>query len=150
MLRRHAALPGWIGAMLAVMLVLAGCSRSSPEQQLRDQFAALQQAVEERQPAEAMDGVAEDFSGPAGMDRAALHNLLRAQLLARDSIGVTTGPLEVSLQGDTATIRFDALLTGSGRGRWLPDSAQSYRVTTGWRRDGDDWRLYYAEWQAGP
>ncbi len=148
--RWHAALPGWAGALLAVMLALAGCGRSSPEQQLRDQFAALQQAVEQRRPADAMDGVADDFSGPGGMDRAALHNLLRAQLLARDSVGVTTGPLEVSLQGETATIRFDALLTGSGRGRWLPDSAQSYHVTTGWRREGGDWRIHYAEWRAGP
>ncbi len=136
--------------LLALLLQLVACARPAPEQQLRDQFAALQQAVEQRRPADAMDGVAEDFSGPGSMDRAALHNLLRAQLLARDSIGVTTGPLEIELQDDTATVRFDALLTGAGRGRWLPDSAQSYRVTTGWRRDGDDWRLYYAQWQAGP
>lgn len=135
--------------LLALLLQLAACDRSTPEQQLRDQFAALQQAVEQRRPGEAMDGIAEDFSGPGGMDRAALHNLLRAQLLARDSVGVTTGPLEIDLQADTATVRFDALLTGAGRGRWLPDSAQSYRVTTGWRRDGGEWRLYHAQWQAG-
>jgi len=136
--------------LLVLSLHLAGCARPTPEQQLRDQFAALQRAVEQRRPADAMEGVAEDFSGPAGMDRAALHNLLRAQLLARDSVGVTTGRLDVSLQADTATVRFDALLTGAGRGRWLPDSAQSYRVTTGWRREDNEWRLHYAEWQAGP
>jgi len=136
--------------LLALLLQLVACARPAPEQQLRDQFAALQQAVEQRRPADAMDAVSEDFSGPGGMDRAALHNLLRVQLLARDSVGVTTGPLDIELRDDTATVRFDALLTGAGRGRLLPDSAQSYRVTTGWRRQDDEWRLYYAQWQAGP
>ena len=91
------------------------CSRPAPEQQLRDRFTALQQAIEERRPGDAMAWVAEDFSGPQGMDRAALHNLLRAQLLMRDRVGVTTGPLDVVMQADTAMIRFDALLTGAGR-----------------------------------
>ncbi len=97
-----------------------------------------------------MAWVAEDFSGPQGMDRAALHNLLRAQLLMRDRVGVTTGPLDVVMQADTAMIRFDALLTGAGRGRWVPDSARAYRVTTGWRREGDDWQLHHADWRADP
>lgn len=140
---------GWLPALLILLALLAGCSRTTPEQQLRNRFDALQGAVEQRNPADAMAIIAEDFSGPQGMDRAALHNLLRAQLLARDSIGVTTGPLEVVMQTDTAMIRFDALLTGGGRGRWLPDSAQSYRVTTGWRRVDSEWQLYHADWQAG-
>jgi ketosteroid isomerase-like protein len=126
-------------------VLLGGCSRVDPEARLRAEIASMQQAVQSRQPSEVMDRVTADFSGNGGMDREALHNLLRVQFLANADVGATIGPLEVALQGDHATVRFSALLTG-GNGRWLPDQAGAYQVTTGWRLDGSSWKLYTAQW----
>ncbi len=125
--------------------LLAGCSRSDPEAALRARVSALQEAVQSRQTGKVMDEVANDFAGNAGMDRTDLHNLLRAQFLARSDVGATVGPLEVVIQGDHATVRFTALLTG-GNGRWMPEQAGGYQVTTGWRMEGGDWKLYTAQW----
>jgi ketosteroid isomerase-like protein len=127
------------------LVLLGGCSRVDPEARLRAEIASMQQAVQSRQPGEVMDRVTADFSGNGGMDREALHNLLRVQFLANADVGATIGPLEVALQGDHATVRFSALLTG-GSGRWLPDQAGAYQVTTGWRLDGGSWKLYTAQW----
>lgn len=69
------------------------------------------------------------------------------KLLGHQAIGVTVGPVDVQMQGSTATVRFSVLLTGGGR--WLPDQAQHYQVTTGWRLRGSDWELYHAQWTAG-
>ena len=80
------------------------------------------------------------------MDRVALHNLLRMQFLANASVGVTTGPVTIELHDDKATVRFSVVLTG-GNGRVMPDRAQSYTVTSGWRLEGDQWRVYYAQWE---
>lgn len=134
-------------ALLLLCLSLAACDRSTPEQRLRQQLSALQTAIEAQRINEAMQSIAEDFSGEGGMDRAALHNLMRVQVLGRGKVGVTTGPLDVRMQQDTATVRFDAVLTGGGQGRWLPDSAQAYTVTTGWRQQDGEWRLYHAQWE---
>ena len=131
-----------------LLLALAACSSEPPEQALRTQLVQLQQAVEQGQVQEAMSRVSEDFSGPRGMDRAALHNLLRMQVLANRRVGVTTSPYQIQLREDSATVRFDAVLTGSAQGRWLPDQAQTYAVTLGWRLHDDQWRLYHADWQA--
>ena len=135
-------------ALAGVLLGLAACSAEPPEQALRKQLAQLQQAVEAGQVDDAMDLISEDFGGPQGMDRAALHNLLRLQVLGNRRVGVTTTPAEIQLQQDSATVRFNALLTGSGQGRWLPDQAQSYAVTLGWRLHDGQWQLYHADWQA--
>lgn len=135
--------------MLAGLLLgLLACSAEPPEQALRKQLQQLQTAVEQGQVDDAMAHVAEDFSGPRGMDRAALHNLLRMQVLTQRRVGVTTSAYEIRLQQDTATVQFDALMTGAGQGRWLPDQAQSYAVTLAWRRHEDQWQLYHADWQA--
>jgi len=139
----------WLRWTLASLLIgLLACSAEPPEQALRKQLQHLHTALEQGQVDDAMAQVAQDFSGPRGMNRAALHNMLRMQVLAQRRIGVTTSAYQIRLQQDTATVQFDALMTGAERGRWLPDQAQSYAVTLGWRQQEDQWQLYYADWQA--
>ncbi|WP_231103628.1 hypothetical protein [Xanthomonas graminis] len=98
---------------------------------------------------DALAAVAADFAGEAGMDRAALHNLLRAQFLANARLGVNIWPLSIALQGDDATVRFDAVLSG-GDARVLPEPMQRYALVTGWREQDGRWRLRHAQWSAAP
>ena len=136
-----------IAVALMVLAGLVACSSETPEAQLRQRFDAMQAAVEEKRIGDFMDGVSEEFTGAGGLDRAALHNLVRARTLANASIGATTGPLEVRVDGDNATVSFHLLLTGSS-GRLLPEQARTYDVTTAWRREEGDWRIYHAQWDS--
>ena len=137
----------WRGLVAAALvLLLAGCARQLPEQRLRAQLSAMQEALEQRRAGDFIDGVASDFTGNGGIDHVALQQLVRAQVLANSSIGLTLGPAEVEIVGDRATVRFSAVVTG-GSGRFLPERAQAWEVTSGWRDEGGDWRLYYAQWK---
>lgn len=139
----------WNGLRAALcvlgLLLAGGCSRTPPEQRLREQLSSMQEALEQRRAGDFMEGVAPDFEGNGGIDHAALQQVVRAQVLANASIGLTLGPADVQLQGDRATVKFSVVTTG-GSGRFLPDSAQAWDVTSGWREEGGEWRLYYAEW----
>ncbi len=106
----------WVGFC---MLVLLGCTRAAPEQRLRATLEQMHQAIEARQIGDAMALVAEDFVGENGLDAAGLRRLMQVQMLGNQQVGVTMGPVDVVLRGDTATVRFTALLTG-GSGRSLP------------------------------
>ncbi|NIK41413.1 ketosteroid isomerase-like protein [Xanthomonas arboricola] len=120
--------------------------RAAPEQRLRATLETMHQAIEARDIGEAMAPVAEDFVGEQGLDAAGLRRLMQVQMLGNRRIGVTLGPVDVQLHDDTARVRFTALLTG-GSGRWLPEQAQTYQVTTGWRLQDGDWQLYHAQWE---
>ena len=63
-----------------IMLLLASCGREPPEQRLRDTFAAMQESVEAGKPGGFMDGVAADFVGNQGLDRAGMERLMRQAL----------------------------------------------------------------------
>ncbi|UXA53054.1 nuclear transport factor 2 family protein [Xanthomonas prunicola] len=132
----------WVGGCL---LVLLGCTRAAPEQRLRATLEQMHQAIEAREIDDAMAPVAEDFVGENGLDAAGLRRWMRVQMLGSQQIGVTMGPVDLALRGDTATVRFTALLTGSN-GRWVPDQAPTCQVTTGWRLQGSGWQLYHAQW----
>ena len=137
------------GLLLLALSALAACARDTPETALRAQLQRMQTAASERKAADFMEGVAPDFVGNEGMDRAALHNLMRAQVLGNSTIGVTTGPVEIEQEDGQATLRFTVLLTG-GSGRFVPDSAQTYSITSGWRMEDGEWRVYYAQWKPNP
>ncbi|MEA9752374.1 nuclear transport factor 2 family protein [Xanthomonas campestris pv. raphani] len=127
---RSSILRWHVGMAALCVLLLAGCA----EQRLRATVEQMRAAIEARDVREAMAPVAEDFVGEHGMDAAGARRLLQLQLLGHQTIGVTVGPVDVQMQGSTATVRFSVLLTGGGR--WLPDQAQHYQVTTGWRLRG--------------
>ena len=131
---------------LSLATVLAGCSSDPPETALRAQLAEMQTSASEGRIGDFMDAVSDDFVGNQGMDHAALRNLLRAQMLGKSRIGVTSGPVQIELHGEKATVAFSAVLTG-GRGRLMPDSTQSYSITSGWRLEQGQWRVYYADWE---
>lgn len=109
-------------------------------------MAGLQAAIEARDASALQGYLAEDFIGPDGMDRAGARRIATLYLMRHDHVGVTIGPLDVSVQERHATGRFTAALTGGG-GRLLPDSGQVYAVQTGWRLEGDEWKLTSAGWK---
>ena len=135
-----------IGLTLCALTAISACHRDSPEAALRTQLQEMRSAVDEGRIGDFMESVTGDFVGNEGIDRAALHNMLRMLALGKSNLSTTTGPLRIEIRGDQATVRFDALLAG-GSGRFLPDSAQSYSITSGWRIERGEWRVYYAQWE---
>lgn len=126
-------------------LLLAGCTRTPPEQALRETMQSLQLAMEQRDASAVEDHLGDDFVGPGGMDRDGARRLAAITFLRHRDVGVTLGPLDVSVLQEHATVRFTAALTG-GSGRALPDAARLYQVETGWRLEDGDWRLTSARW----
>ncbi len=135
----------WWPALFALVAALAGCSASPPEQRLRERIGEMHRALEAREPAAFMRGVAEDFGGRDGLDRNGVHNLLRMQTLRNQSIGATFGPLDIDIVGDRATVKFTVLTTG-GSG-FIPERAQPWQVSSGWRDGSEGWQLIQAEWE---
>lgn len=134
----------WISvAYLAV--VLGGCAQGDPEQALRASIGGLQADVAARNAGAVEDRLAEDFIGPDGLDRQGARRMAQFLFLQNRQVSATLGPLDVSMQGDRATVRFTAVLTG-GAGGLLPQTGQLYDVETGWRMQDGDWTLTSAMW----
>lgn len=137
-----------VWSVVALLLALAaGCARTPPEQALRDQIAALQAAIEDRDARAVRESLAEDFIGEAGLDREGARRLAAVYFLRNAQIGMTIGPLDIALQDEHATVGCTVVLTG-GSGGLLPESGRLYNVETGWRLHGDEWRMTSATWSA--
>ena len=124
---------------------LTACSKPPPEQALRDSMAQMEQAAVNKDAGGLFDHFADDFAGSGGMDRENFRRYVQLIWLQQNDIGVKTGPLDVKLMGDRATVDFTLVLAG-GQG-FIPDDGRIYQVQTGWRLEGDDWKLISATWK---
>lgn len=133
-------------ACMGLLLVVSACSRSDPEQAVRAQVDALQQAIDARDAGAVEDLLAEDFIGNEGMDRRSAKQLAAGVFLRHREIDARLGPVTVELRGEGEAIaRFSVLATG-GSGGLLPEQGQVYQVQTGWRLQDGDWKLLNASW----
>jgi len=132
-------------AIALVPVLLAGCRRDTAEEALRRDIAALQAAIEAREAKDMVEFLATDFVGNGGLDRDGARRLAALYFLRNADVGVVLGPLDVQLQGDHATVRTTALLTG-GQSGLLPERGRARSITSGWRRDGGDWKMTSLSW----
>lgn len=134
--------------LLLLALLPAACARVPEADAIRAAIHAMAEAAEAKRTGAVLEHVAADFTGNDGeLDRAGLERLLRARLLAGQAIGVSIGTIEVQLDGDRATARFEMSVTDDS-GRWLSDRRAAFDVTTGWRREGGAWHCYNAKWSS--
>lgn len=137
---------GWKFAVACVVLAVAACSKSDPEQALRAQFAGLQSAIEAKDASALQQFLADDFIGNDGMDRRQARAMATMLMTRYQSLGVTIGPLDVKMQPPAnAQVAFTAMMTG-GTGNPLPERIQAYQVETAWREVGGEWVMYHAKW----
>lgn len=130
-----------------MLLLLAGCARTAPEEALREAISGLQTTIEKRDASGFQRMLADDFIGPEGLDRDGARRLAQAMFLRYRDVGAKIGPLDITLQDDRhASVHFDAAVSGR-TGGLLPESGQLYDVETGWRVEGGKWRLVSAQWR---
>ncbi len=137
---------GWKLTVACLLLGIAACTKSDPEQALRARMAELQAAIESRDASAVQQFLADDFVGNDGMDRRQARATAAMVMMRYQSMGVSFGLLEVKLQPPAnATVAFSAMTTG-GAGGLLPENMQAYQVETAWRESGGEWVMYHAKW----
>ena len=135
-------------AALAALLLTACGEKLSVEQQIIATLQAMEEAAEQGEHFEFMGYVADSFSGQYGsMDRREFHRFMVFQINQNRRLHAQFFPIYVKeTDKNRASAHFKLLVTG-GAGL-LPESGRLFEVDTQWLRDGSDWMLEKADWEA--
>lgn len=136
--------------MLAVICTLmtcaTACSRTSPEQAVRQQLEALQSTIDARDAGGVQDLLADDFIGNGGMDRRAARQMAAAVFLQHRDVDARLGPVTVEIRSGTEAVATFTVLATTSNGDLLPTNGQVFDFETGWRLIDGEWRLLNARW----
>ena len=137
-----------VSVLLAVSLLAACGEELSIDQQIIATLRNMEYAAEEGEHFEFMSYVADSFSAQQdSMDRREFHRFMIFQINQNRRLQAQFFPIYVQETGeDMASAHFRILVTGGGG--LLPDRGQLFEVETNWLRDGGDWMLEKADWQA--
>lgn len=132
----------------ASVALLAGCSRSDPEKELRAAIESIATNIEQQRVADALKHVSDDFTRESGaFGKTDARRVLAAAMLRNEKIRVSTTVTDLRIDGERAFARLRVVATG-GAGL-LPERGQTWEFDTAWRREGGQWRVYNAEWREG-
>ena len=135
--------------MLLSVLLLSGCGESlTVEQQVIATLRNMEAAAENGEHFEFMGYVADTFDAQNGeMDRRAFHRFMIFQMNQHRRLRSQLFPIRVNeISAELANAEFRVLVTGGGG--LLPESGQLFDVVTQWVREGGDWMLNRAQWEA--
>lgn len=133
-------------ALLACAVLLGACAKEPDEAQIRAQIETQETSAEAGEISTFMESIAPEFSGQRGQfDGKGLRDLMRVQLLANTRLSVLLTGIEISVNQDSASARFNALVTG-GAGL-IPANGEFFKVTTDWRKIDGEWRVIAAQWE---
>ena len=134
---------------LLAILVLAGCAEKlSVEQQIIATLRTMEADAEAGNHLDFMANIADAFKGQQGsLDRREFHRFMIYQINQHRRLQAQFFPIYVTATGEgMASAHFKILVTG-GAGL-LPESGQLFEVESRWIRDGGDWLLSGADWEA--
>lgn len=138
------------GAWAASFVLLAGCSRSDPERELRDTIGRMARAIESHEPGDFLDALADDFTRESGaFGKQEAKRLLAAVLLRNEKIVLSTLITDLQINGERARVTLRVVATGARAGGLIPERGQTWEFESAWRRVDGRWRVFNAEWREG-
>ena len=131
-------------ASICWLFLLAACSKTPDEEQIRNAIGEIESAVQNRQTGPVLEYLADGFRGPHDMDTRQVRQLMAAHYLRNRNINVVLAGMQIEITGINAHVSFNAAVTG-GAGM-LPERLQYYDVDTQWRKLDGDWQIIRADW----
>lgn len=129
-------------------LLLAACAKTTDEEQIAQNIAAISEAIETKQFSAVQAHLHDSFRANDQMDARQVKRLLGMYGLQHKNLGVTIVSSKTTLDPvypDRARTVMSIILTGSSGG--LPSDGSMRAVDIEWIKDSGDWLIRTAKWR---
>ncbi len=138
----------FIACCLIIGLSVSACSRTAPEEAIRQAMADMQAGAEARKASQVLESVADSFLGKQYMDKAQLRRFLIGLFLRHKKINVVLTKLDIQLNPQDplwAKMQGTVLVTGSES--TLPSEGRLLSFNGEWQSIDGQWLLVRLQWE---
>ena len=134
-------------ALIALTALLwAGCSEPLPDEaRIRQRIESMSAATANKDLAEVLAPVHEDFLGNQRIRKANLKGLVFVHFRRHKHVHVFVHDVQVSVNGASAEVSCNVIL--AGREQLLPEQGRVLQVVSQWKKIDGDWMVMSASWQ---
>jgi hypothetical protein len=141
----------WKGGLVALLglvpvglfFLVAGGGEASEEERVAEAIGNVAVALEESQLGAAMEPISDSYSDHHGLSKKGLRGFLFQQFRKRGPIDLTLSQMNVEVEGEEATARFETLVLEGRKGATIPlpldGDLLHFEVVL--RREEGDWRI---------
>ena len=132
--------------LLFLALAATACTRTSDEDQIKQNLDQAIEAVKARQPKKVVEHLTKDFVGQEQMSTEDVRRFMIAQFFRNQKINIVTTGLNITVDSaQQAHASFRVVVTGGMD--WIPDRLDYYQVETDWVKQDGDWLIRAAKWK---
>lgn len=136
---------------LNLILLAAGCRRSTEEDRVKAVITTIQKAAEEKDIGEVLEHLSKTYRDPQGHDYNGIKGLLLMYFYRHQRVSIYIPGIEAIVTEASARAVFEAVLTGAGtpesRPGMLPEALGVYSFDLTLKKEGKDWKVLSAAWQ---
>ena len=135
---------------VALALLTACSDGTSPEQQVRAVIQSMEVAAEQRDIGELMEHISANYRDAQGQDRAEASRYARGYFIANQSVHLLTRIQSLEFPApDEARVKLQVGMAGRAGEQGAGGlTADLYDFDLALIREGDEWKLSYADWRA--
>lgn len=129
---------------------LSGCHKEPEQEKVKKVIETVQKAAEEKEIKKITGAISKTYSDAQGNNHAALHRMLIGYFYQFPKIAVYVSNLNIIVQKESATARFEAVLTSKGADpspATLPESLGVYSFDVQFRKESGAWVVVSAKWE---
>jgi hypothetical protein len=108
----------------------------------------MQQAAEDRKSGEAVEFLADHFTGNNGISKTELRRIMMGLFLRHQNVNVSISRMDIKVNPqDPYSARMESVVILTGAQSILPQDASIYTITGEWHYLDGEWLLVRAEWE---
>jgi len=143
-----------IAVMLLIFIVaiaFAGCSKETEESKVKKVITEIQAAGEEKEVKNIMAHISKTYNDPSGYNYEGIRGLLLGYFFRYPKISAYITNLEVSVEGESAKVMFEAVLTSGVKtgsiSDIIPESLGVWYFDVTLKKEEDEWKVTSAQWE---
>lgn len=131
----------WFVLLLVAALIPLSCKKESEEDRIRKVFTQIDQAAAEGDVNGVLMHISDDYP-----DKQTVKQLLLREMLQGNKVAVNRRKTEVTVNGETATATFNALLRRNRKNFANPQDIGAWHFELELKKDGKKWRISDAKY----
>ena len=133
--------------VLFIIPLLSACLKDTEENKVKKIVTNVKEAAEEKKINAVLEHISKSYSDPQGNDYNGIKGILAYNFFRHQKVFIYIPDIDVAVDGLTAQVLFQAVMTERSSGDMLPEALGVYNFEVNLSKEHGTWMITSAKWK---